>query len=259
MPPLGPATTAPTHPGPSRILPALALMAACYAPSLAQIPQNSRQIILGIADSWENTHVELSCWQRGPSGPWSRVGTPWKGRLGKDGLGWGIGLHPAGLPGPRKTEKDARAPCGIFELGDAYGYATSVPTHPNLRYHPVGPRDLWVDDPTSKYYNHHVRLSHAAPQTDWERKQQMRLNDPAHSLKLFIKHNAPPDAKPGMGSAIFFHIWRDNGRRYTAGCTTMPEDRLRDLLRWIDPLQRPLFVLLPKPAYAQLRGPWGLP
>lgn len=245
--------------GPTLRLLSLAIAALCPLPAPTQIPVDSRQVILGLSDSWESTHVELSLWRREPSGPWSRVGTPWKGRLGKDGLGWGIGLHPPGLPGPIKTEKDARAPGGIFELGDAYGYATSVPTHPNLRYHTVGPRDLWVDDPTSKYYNQHIRLAHPAPRTEWERKQQMRLNDHAHSLKLFIKHNAPPDAKAGMGSAIFFHIWRDNGRRYSAGCTTMPEDRLRQLLTQIDPAQHPLFVLLPKPAYQQLRGPWHLP
>ncbi len=244
-------------------MPSLALAAITLAlltgAAPCQIPGDCRQIILGIAESWEATHVDLTRWQREAQGPWKPYGPPWKGRLGKDGLGWGIGLHPPALPGPIKTEKDARAPCGIFELGDAYGYAPSVPTNPNLRYHPIGTRDMWVEDPASKYYNQHLRLPHAAPRNDWERKQQMRLNDPAHALKLFIKHNAPPNAQPGMGSAIFFHIWRDNGRRYSAGCTTMPEDWLRDLIRWVDPARRPLFVLLPKPAYAQLRAPWALP
>lgn len=242
----------------------LAATIACALPAPVgaatfQIPADSRQLIVGVADAWDSTHVSLSRWQRNTSGPWRQVGPAWKGRLGKDGLGWGIGLHPQGLPGPTKTEKDARAPCGVFELGDAYGYAASTPTNPNLPYHPVGPRDMWVEDATSRYYNQHLRLAHAAPQNDWERKQQMRLGDPAHSLKLFIKHNAPPNAQPGMGSAIFFHIWRDGGRRFTAGCTTMPEDCLRQLLTWVDPTRHPLFVLLPKPAYEQLRHPWALP
>lgn len=246
----------------ARSLSAAAVACALLAPAHTapfQIPADSRQIILGIAETWESTHVQLSLWHRDAQGQWRQSGQSWKGRLGKDGLGWGIGLHPQGLEGPTKTEKDARAPCGVFELGDAYGYAPSVPTHPNLRYHPVGARDMWVEDPTSKYYNQHLRLQHAAPRNDWERKQQMRLNDPAHALKIFIRHNAPPNPRPGMGSAIFFHIWRDDGRRHSAGCTTMPEDRLRQLLLSVDPAQRPLFVLLPKAAYQQLRGPWALP
>lgn len=224
-----------------------------------RIPEDSNQLILGLAEDWASTSVTLGRWSRAKGGTWKRVGEHWAGRLGKDGLGWGIGLHPRGIAGPIKTEKDSRAPAGVFELGDAYGYAPSVKTNPRLEYHPVGPRDMWVEDSESKYYNQHLLLPHAAPTNEWEKKQQMRLNDHAHSLKLFIKHNAPPNAQPGMGSAIFFHIWRQDGRRHSAGCTTMAEPNLRELLRWVDPAQRPLFVLLPKATYAQLRRPWGLP
>lgn len=237
----------------------VAALAACADGAPFAIPPDSNQLILGIADDWTSTTVTLSRWARADHGQWKQIGDEWPGRLGKDGLGWGLGLHPKGLPGPMKTEKDARAPAGVFELGAAYGYAASVKANPRLPYHQVGPRDMWVEDADSKYYNQHLRLPHAAPRNAWEKKQQMRLNDHAHSLKLFIKHNAPPNAQPGMGSAIFFHIWRQDGRIHTAGCTTMPEDRLRQLLLWVDPAQRPLFVLLPRTAYEQLRRPWILP
>ena len=87
----------------------------------------------------------------------------------------------------------------------------------------------------------------------------MRQNDPAHSLKLFIAHNAPPKVVKGGGSSIFFHIWRDGGNRPTAGCTVMTEKNLRKLIAEVDPDQRPVFVLLPKAEYAKVRKAWGLP
>ena len=66
-----------------------------------------------------------------------------------------------------------------------------------------------------------------------QKKGQMRQNDHAHSLKLYIGHN---DAilggrpVPGLGSAIFFHIWRGGGSTATAGCTTMHETMLKQLI-----------------------------
>ena len=51
----------------------------------------------------------------------------------------------------------------------------------------------------------------------------MKQGDDAHALKLFIAHNAPPNAVPNAGSSIFFHIWRRDGAASTAGCTTMEQ------------------------------------
>ena len=67
------------------------------------------------------------------------------------------------------------------------------------------------------------------------------------------------DRVKGGGSSIFFHIWRDNGGRPTAGCTVMSEDKLRDLIARIDPGKRPVYVLLTKEDYAKVRKAWGLP
>jgi L,D-peptidoglycan transpeptidase YkuD (ErfK/YbiS/YcfS/YnhG family) len=105
----------------------------------------------------------------------------------------------------------------------------------------------------------HVRLSGDKPSNLWEKKQQMRLFDPSHSLKLFIKHNAYPDIELGAGSAIFFHIWRDGGTQATAGCIAMPEEKLRSMLTWINPYLKPLFVLLPKGVYEEKKAAWELP
>lgn len=96
--------------------------------------------------------------------------------------------------------------------------------------------------------------------TPWEFKQQMKLNDYAHSLKLFIRHNAAGDQGhpvAGGGSSIFFHIWRRDGQAPTAGCTAMSEENLRAMIAWLDPSKHPLYVLLPSreyPAAAQGMG-----
>ena len=210
-----------------------------------------------MADTWDSSHATLTYYEKS-NGSWQRVGEPWKARLGKSGLAWGRGLHPVPQGAVLKKEGDWRAPAGVFEIGGAWGYDAEIRKHPELPYRQITTRDLWVEDTQSPQYNLHLVLPHE-PATPWEKKQQMKQNDHAHSLKLFIAHNAAPKVVPGGGSSIFFHIWRAGGGKPTAGCTTMEETRLRDLIARIDPAKRPLYVLLPKAEYEKFRAAWKLP
>jgi len=222
-----------------------------------ELPQNSRQCLVGIADGWDSSSITLRLFERSGR-EWTQVGTEWKGRLGKSGLVWGLGIHPLPEGAVIKREGDWRTPAGIFRIGGAWGYAADTARHPNMPYNQITSRDLWVEDPGSPLYNQHVRLK-AEPSTPWGRKQQMKQDDPAHSLKLFIAHNASPGIRPGAGSSIFFHIWREDGTKPTAGCTTMSGPNLRSLIAAIDPAKNPLYVILPRAEYDQLRGRWQLP
>jgi L,D-peptidoglycan transpeptidase YkuD (ErfK/YbiS/YcfS/YnhG family) len=243
-----------------RIFLTLALLTLFTASAFAfEIPTQCRQLIIGTAPDWNSSEVILQRWERTGPTEWKPAGSPWKGRLGAQGLAWGIGLHPGSAYGPQKQEGDGRAPAGVFKIGKAYGYAASIIKNPSLQYHQVTERDLWVEDASSKYYNRHLQLENRAPITEWEQQAQMRLNDPAHALKLFIGHNSPPNAVAGAGSAIFFHIWRRDGDAPTSGCTVQDEKNLRTLIAWVDPDQFPLYVLLPRETYQIVSRDWQLP
>jgi len=191
----------------------------------AQVPANTQQLIIGIAPNKNSSHVTLSIFEKSSAG-WRQKGDAWSGRLGRNGLAWGLGLHPTGLGGLQKKEGDGRSPAGLFKIGSgnsyAFGYASSISKKANLPYKQITTKDLWVEDPKTK----------------WQKDAQMRQGDHAHSLKLFIAHNegtANKRAKAYAGSAIFFHIWRSNGAKATAGCTTMHSDKLKALIAQIDP------------------------
>lgn len=222
-----------------------------------ELPAGSSQCVVGIADGWNSSTVRLSYHERG-SGGWRQVGGEWKGRLGTKGLIWGRGLHPIPSGVAPKKEGDGRSPAGVFDLGGVWGAHGSVKKHPKTFYHQVTSRDLWVEDPGSKFYNQFLTLDRE-PQAEWEKKALMKQDDYPHSLKMFIGHNAYPKAVSGGGSSIFFHIWRRGGAAATAGCTTMPEERLRSLIAAVDPGRRPIYVLLPAAEYAKLKPVWKLP
>lgn len=225
------------------------------------IPQDTRQLIVGIARDWNDSHVTLYRFERGPRG-WVQIGTPWPGRLGSAGLAWGRGLHPnTNLRGLQKREGDRRAPAGVFSLGGAYGDIPEqeLKRSPRLHYHRVTPACLWVEDPHSPHYNRYIRAANPDALTPWEKKQQMKQNDPAHEIKLLINHNTAPDIEPGAGSAIFFHVWRRGGTVAASGCTVTSRENMLELISWIEPSKNPVYVLLPLAEYRARIRSWGLP
>lgn len=238
------------------VLIALACLLPGKAPAFS-LPARSTQCIVGIAEDWNSSHVRLAYYEK-TDGKWIRVGAEWSGRLGKNGLIWGLGINPVPGGAPLKQEGDWRSPAGVFSIGGVWGYEKNIRRNPALFYRQVTSRDLWIEDPASRDYNRNVILDHE-PATAWEKKQQMKQTDPAHAIKLFISHNAPPRVKPGGGSSIFFHIWRQGGGKPTAGCTTMEETSLRTLISRLDPARAPLYILLPRKEYETYRSSWKLP
>lgn len=224
------------------------------------LSEDIQQAVVGITENWDSSYVSLGFYER-VNGDWTLKGEFWKGRIGRNGLAWGLGVSP--IPKSHvsmKKEGDGRSPAGVFKIGDAWGYNSSITKHPKLTYHQITHKDLWVEDSSSKHYNKHIKLQHA-PKTDWEKKQQMRQNDDAHSLKIFVHHNSPEKGEilSSHGSAIFFHIWRANGGKPTSGCTAMTETKLKNMISQLNPDKKPIFILLPRKEYLEKRAKWKLP
>ncbi len=220
------------------------------------IPAECQQLLVGKAADWDSSAGQLQRYVRKGRGPWTSVGSRVRVLFGKSGLAWGIGVAGQENPGRPKVEGDHRAPAGIFSLGRAYGDAPTLPSRFSYPYHQVTPADAWIENPSLPQYNQHVRVDPANPPA-WFKKEQMRQNDPAHRWKLEIRHNAEPPI-PGRGSAIFFHVQRGPNRS-SAGCTTMPETNLLEILAWLDPRDYPHYVLLPESEYSRLSKLWELP
>lgn len=229
----------------------------------ASVPKDCQQAVLGIADGWNSSHVTLSLVEKNERGQWVRVLGPYAGRLGRNGLVWGLGLHQNPRKATLKREGDGRSPAGIFALGGLWvTHPTPVKHHRSIPYVKVGPNDIWVTDTKDpKLYNRHVRLQHAAC-TKWELKEQMRQTDYPHSIKMLICHNTherPGGVVVGGGSSIFFHIWRKDGQSPTAGCTSLAENNLRQIIARLNPSKKPVYILLPKAEYIKQRNEWRLP
>ena len=236
---------------------ALACMAPPPAPRIATgpIPDASRQLLVVTTTSWSETDGTLRRFERDGAGAWHAVGTPVTVVVGRAGLGWGRGLHPAQASGPQKREGDGRAPAGVFRLTEAFGYAPADSMATGLPY-VQSDRDLeCVDDVGSAFYNR--VLDRGSVAVDWDSHEEMRRGDVLYRRGVVVAHNADRP-QPGGGSCIFLHVWRGPGST-TSGCTAMPEDRLAEAMAWLDQTADPVLVQLPAAEYRRLRRTWALP
>jgi L,D-peptidoglycan transpeptidase YkuD (ErfK/YbiS/YcfS/YnhG family) len=237
----------------------LAVCACAHAPPagarLSWAP--GQQLVRVVSPSWDSSTGELTRFVR-EGELWRQAAEPVQVMLGKNGSGWGTGLHAPLSDGPQKREGDGRAPAGLFEIGEGFGYADTAAT--GLEYVAMSKEHWCVDVPESPLYNRIVdarEVGEAAVKGSSEpMRRDLHLNDDAYRVGFVVRHNAA-GVRDG-GSCIFVHQQRIAGRP-TAGCTALEPAALDALFSWLDAKQRPVFVLLPQAQYEALRAPWGLP
>ena len=240
------------HPIPILLTVVLSAMASVRA---SAEDAGGSQLIVSIAPDWDSSAGKLQLFDRTADG-WKPVSGVIPVLYGKNGLAWGRGVHGTDEPGLKKVERDWRAPAGVFELGKVYGYDARLPAGADYPFRQVTDNDAWVDDPRSPDYNHFVTIDPKST-PPWFSKEKMRQKDFAYHWLIDIRHNADPPV-PGAGSAIFFHI-RRGVTRPTSGCTTMAEENLVGIIRWLRAPKDPRYVLLPWSEYQKKWRDWDLP
>jgi len=220
------------------------------------VPGDCAQLLVGIAPTWDSMHGRLQLFERARGADWAAVAPSFPVLFGKNGVAWGTGLAGQNEPGLRKKERDGRAPAGIFEIGEVFGYDQKLPPGGDYPYHQVTEADVWSDDPRSPNYNRHIVIDPKNPPDNYTH-EKMRSGDFAYHWLIEIRHNSNPPV-PGAGSAIFFHI-RRGVNRPTTGCTTMAEPELVRIIAWLRAIRHPCYVLLPGAEYEKKWRVWNLP
>lgn len=237
----------------------LTLVCAVLAPSASLCAaelDGVQQLIVAVAPTWDSSSGKLQRFERAGR-EWKPVGPPVSVLFGRQGLVWGRGVLGTDEPGKHKAEKDWRAPAGVFRIGTIYTYDKALPAGSDFPFHTVTAADAWIDDASSPDYNKFVTIKDPANPPPWFEKGKMRHGDFAYRWLVEVRHNADPPVA-GAGSAIFFHI-RRGPQRPSAGCTTMAEENLVELIRWLRAAKRPHYALLPAAEYQAKWKAWGLP
>lgn len=117
-----------------------------------------------------------------------------------------------------KREGDGATPVGVHRIVGML-YRPDRMARPADWALPIGPRDLWSDDPRHEDYNLMVRAPYP------HSHERLSRADPMYDLIILTGWNWPR-AERGRGSAIFIHQWRRPGAP-TAGCIGLSRQDLR--------------------------------
>lgn len=144
-------------------------------------------------------------------------GVRFQGRL------WPCTIGKGGITG-RKREGDGATPRGVHRIVGML-YRPDRMARPTDWAKPIGPMDLWSDDPSDADYNMMVRAPYAPSH------ERLRRADPLYDLVILTDWNWPYAVR-GRGSAIFIHQHRRPGYP-TEGCIAFSRRDLHAIARKI--------------------------
>jgi D-alanyl-D-alanine dipeptidase len=196
---------------------------------------DTKQIIVVTTQNWSTSTGILRRYAKTDKA-WHKVGKSIDIKLGRNGLGWGIGLHSIPINAKYiKKEGDGKAPAGIFSLKQAFGYNPFVVKYP---YEVYNSTNHCVDDANSKLYNKIVDSKKVTK--DYKSFEHMKFPKDYYKFGIVVNHNHIDEkgAIKGAGSCIFIHIKSVP----TSGCTVMKEDEMKELIEWLDLKSNPLLV-----------------
>jgi L,D-peptidoglycan transpeptidase YkuD (ErfK/YbiS/YcfS/YnhG family) len=146
----------------------------------------------------------------------------------------GLSTHP--------SETRSATPIGSFTLTQAFGRNANPGT--GLRYFRSTPADWWISQ-SGPLYNTHQRCSSGCAFRLGSPNEHLYYETPFYNYAVVIDYNtrnAPGGVRQGAGSAFFLHVY-PAGTGPTAGCVSIPQDKLVTLLRWLTPSAHPRILI----------------
>ena len=239
------------------------ILSCTEAKDTSPVPASCRQLVLVITDSMQDTLGTLYYFERkNADSTWTLTHDMIPVAIGRNGLGWGRGLHGDKnmVDLPLKKEGDGRSPAGVFNLSAVFGYK-----HPNqmanvkMPYIHLTETTECIDDASSTYYNQFVSRDkiEQTGHVDWQSSEKMSRAGIYYESGVVVDHNTDP-IKKGAGSCIFLHNWAHSNEK-TAGCTAMSPQNMKEIVYWLDKAKHPVLVQLTKRSYIYLIKQWNLP
>lgn len=177
---------------------------------------DAKHLVFAVSSGYDSNHVVVTaCAKNG--GAWTKYAeTP--GRAGLNGFA---------RPGD-KREGDGKSPTGSFTFTQAFGMGDPGTRLPYRTLRSDG--DCWGATPGESHYNDYY--SGTCRPTDENLSAIMQRG--SYRQAAVIDYNRP-NAVPGHGSAIFFHV---GGVTPTTGCVAIDESVLRGVIRTLVPGDR---------------------
>lgn len=212
-------------------------------PSMITSLGNSRQVVIVTAKDSRTTYGMLTAWERADNGTWRQVVAATTARLGFSGM----------IPAGDRRQGTGKTPTGTFALVSGFGRQSDPGT--KLPYRHIDRDDAWTYNPQvpstynmmqtarrswDSYGGYVEKLWSYGQQYDYVAVMDYNLpRGPVRAGTDGIRRTKNP-ADTRRGGGIFLHA--SNGK-VTAGCIAIDRDRMRAVMRWLDPAKSPVIVV----------------
>lgn len=205
--------------------------------------ENSNQVIVVTAARWTSTSGTLRAFERSTTGNWVQVVEATPARLGYGGL----------VPAADRRQGTGKTPAGTFAIESAFGRLPNPGT--NLPYTEFDRGDAWTYDPEhpatynlfqdadllwAGYGKYVERLWQYGMQYNYVAVLDFNLPKGPVTVGDNGARRTSPPADTSRGGGIFLHV--SNGSN-TAGCIAITEQRMTEIMQWLDPARRPVIVI----------------
>jgi len=185
----------------------------------------ARQVVIITAANKESRDGTLALYDLDNNGNWiERMSTPT--RMGKNALVSGADRHQGSY----------MTPTGSWVMPDgAFGKAATKPSgsKPSLHWKQIVSSSYWSSEPGSTYntwVNHESAGEHL-----------IKYAGQSYKYAINSGYNSLPNTRiEGRGTAIFIHCMHAG---YTAGCISIEESKMVELLQKLDPTKKPRCVI----------------
>ncbi len=197
------------------------------------IPASARQLIVVSSPTYDPPEYLASfrTFERlNASAPWREVFPAWRAETGSGELR------------NVRREGDHATPTGVYTFGlTMYGNEPN-PGGLHEAYQPLACGDWWDEDPYSAQYNQFVHVPCGSTPSFAAWSEALWTETTAYPYFAVIEYNEHPviSGPNAPGSGIFLHAWVGGP---TEGCVALPIPDLLEVLRWLDPADRPVIEI----------------
>jgi L,D-peptidoglycan transpeptidase YkuD (ErfK/YbiS/YcfS/YnhG family) len=188
---------------------------------------DAQQVVIVTSTGWGTSHATLQTFEK-DAGKWRAVYPATPALIGRSGFS------------SNRTEGDGTTPTGRFGFGTMFGQQPNPGVA--FPYRRPDAQSVWVGDSASPFYN--TWQENAA--LDGEHLASASFARP-YAYAAVINFNVSP-VVPHKGSAIFLHVSTGSA---TAGCVSIAQSSLLQVLRWLDPAKAPIIVMGPSSVVRQ--------
>jgi L,D-peptidoglycan transpeptidase YkuD (ErfK/YbiS/YcfS/YnhG family) len=195
---------------------------ACPDPLPARMADTGggTQLITAQASSTSATSGTVTWWDL-RDGQWVQAGTA-PARFGAKGL----------VEGATRKQGTNTTPTGLYDLPFGFGIK-AAPSGTRVTYRAVKDNSWWCQDNDSTMYNRWVEPLPSDCRSSQSEHLISYTTQYVYGLVIGFNYDRPVR---GRGAGIFLHV---NGQGATAGCVSVPEDAMQQILRWADPDRKP--------------------